>query len=308
MADRRPILVTGSHRSGTGWVGEMLAASPDPRLAYIWEPFSPVARPGICPAPFERWFAYVTEENEGPYWRPIRDMLSYRYHPREELQSIRSPKDAGRFVRDWAVVSRRRRTHPVPLLKDPIAIFSAPWLARRFDARVLVLIRHPAAFTQSLLAKGWRHPFEDFLAQPAMMRDLFADRADEIRRFAEVEQPLLDQSILLWNLIHEQIARFRDDHGVWIFRRHEDLSRNPVPEFRDLYGQFSLTWTDETERVVRTHSSAGNPEVTADAGSHRRDSAKAVTAWKRRLDARQIARIREATEPTWRAFYGDGDW
>lgn len=308
MADRRPILVTGSHRSGTGWVGEMLAASPDPRLAYIWEPFSPVARPGICPAPFERWFAYVTAENEGPYLRPISDMLAYRYHPRQELRSIRSPKDAGRFVRDWSVVRRRRRTQPVPLLKDPIAVFSAPWLAERFDARVLVLIRHPAAFTQSLLAKGWRHPFEDFLAQPLMMRDLFADRVDEIRRFAEDEQPLLEQSILLWNLIHEQIVRFRDAHAEWLFRRHEDLSRDAILEFRDLYRRFSLTWTDETERVVREHSGAGNPEVTADAASHRRDSAKATTAWKRRLDPAQIARVREATEPTWRAFYSDGDW
>lgn len=308
MADRRPILVTGSHRSGTGWVGEMLAASPDPRLAYIWEPFSPIARPGICPAPFERWFTYVTEENEGPYVRPIRDMLSYRYHPGDELRSLTSAKDAARFARDWAVVRRRRHTKPIPLLKDPIALFSAPWLAERFDVRVLVLIRHPAAFTQSLLAKGWRHPFGDFLAQPLMMRDLLADRAEEIRRFAEVEQPLLEQSILLWNLIHEQIVRLREGGHGWLFRRHEDLSRDAVPEFRDLYRHLSLTWNDETERVVREHSGTGNPEVTADAASHRRDSAKAITAWKRRLDTDQIARVREATEPTWRAFYGDGDW
>ena len=80
--------------------------------------------------------------------------------------------------------------------------------------------------------------------------------------------------------------------GEWLFRRHEDLSRDAIPEFRDLYRRFSLTWTDETERMVREHSGAGNPEVTADAASHRRDSAKATTAWKRRLDPDQIVRVR----------------
>ena len=60
------------------------------------------------------------------------------------------------------------------------------------------------------------------------------------------------------------------------------------------YRRFSLTWTDETERMVREHSGA-NPEVTADAASHRRDSAKATTAWKRRLDPDQIVRVRRAS-------------
>ena len=71
----------------------------------------------------------------------------------------------------------------------------------------MVLIRHPAAFTSSLLRHGWRHPFGDFLAQPALMRDRLADSEQEIRRFAQVEQPLLEQAILLWNILHGEIAR-----------------------------------------------------------------------------------------------------
>jgi hypothetical protein len=193
-------------------------------------------------------------------------------------------------------------------LKDPIALFSSEWLADRFDMRVLVLIRHPAAFTNSLLSKELRHPFGDFLAQPLMMRELLVDRADEIARSARNEQPILEQSILLWNLIHEQIVRLRDAHPDWLFRRHEDLSREAVPRFRDLYDRFELTWSGDVERVVREHSGEGNPEETADPASHRRDSAKAISAWKRRLDPEQIARVREGTDPVWREFYGDGDW
>lgn len=286
----------------------MLAASPQPRVAYIWEPFSPLARPGICPAPFERWFEYVTDHDASAFVGPVRDMLEYRYHPAAELRAMRSIKDVVRLARDWSTVSARRRSRPVPLLKDPIALFSSEWIADTFDARVLVLIRHPAAFTNSLLTKQLRHPFGDFVAQPAMMRDLLSDHADEITRFAETEQPLIEQSILLWNLIHEQIARFRDERPGWVFRRHEDLSKDAVTGFRDLYERFELRWSDEVERVVREHSGEGNPDETADPASHRRDSAKAITAWKRRLDAAQVARIREGTDPVWKAFYDDDDW
>ena len=34
----RPILVTGSHRSGSTWVGKMIASHP--RVAYVEEPFN----------------------------------------------------------------------------------------------------------------------------------------------------------------------------------------------------------------------------------------------------------------------------
>ena len=150
----------------------MLAATPQPELAYIWEPFSPQARPGICPGPFDRWFEYVTEENQAAFDRPVSDMLDYRYHPGAEIRSIRSPKDAGRLVRDWAVVSSRRRRRPIPLAEGSDRGLLFRVVRGPFHARVLVLIRHPAAFTNSLLAKGWHHPFGDFLAQPTMMRDL----------------------------------------------------------------------------------------------------------------------------------------
>ena len=40
-----PILVTGSHRSGTTWVGKMLAADSD--TAYISEPLNVLHRLGI---------------------------------------------------------------------------------------------------------------------------------------------------------------------------------------------------------------------------------------------------------------------
>jgi hypothetical protein len=308
MSARRPLLVTGGHRSGTGWVGQMLAATPDPTLAYIWEPFSLSARPGITSPPFRYWFTYVCAENEGEYVGRVRDALAFRYHTGAELRAIRSPKDVGRLVRDHHVTARRRRRGAVPLFKDPIALFSAAWLADTFGMDVLVMIRHPGAFVGSILKQGWDHDFNHFLAQPLMMRDQLAPFEDEIRRYAEEPQPRLDQAILLWNLIHHQILRFREGRPEWDFLLHEDLSREPVGGFRDLYERYELTWTDGVRRTIEAHSGEGNPAITTDAASHKRDSRAAISAWKTRLTPEQIDRIRTRTEAIAKEFYTDADW
>jgi hypothetical protein len=56
-----PILVTGAHRTGTTWVGKMLAASP--QVAYISEPLNVWHRPGVLRAPcFEMVHTYQRGE------------------------------------------------------------------------------------------------------------------------------------------------------------------------------------------------------------------------------------------------------
>jgi hypothetical protein len=54
VAADRPILVTGAHRSGTTWVGRMLALVPG--VEYIHEPFNPVGPAGICNARFDHYY------------------------------------------------------------------------------------------------------------------------------------------------------------------------------------------------------------------------------------------------------------
>src|ERR671936_363975 len=95
----RSILVTGSHRSGTGWVGQVLAASPE-AVGYVWEPFSVLHRPGTCAARFERWFPYVCAENDAAVRGPVADMLAWRYAAGAELAALRGPKDVARMGRD----------------------------------------------------------------------------------------------------------------------------------------------------------------------------------------------------------------
>lgn len=63
MEDKKlPILVTGSHRSGTTWVGQMLATSEN--IGYIWEPFNKGEYIGnMNIREIKYWFTYVDKNN-----------------------------------------------------------------------------------------------------------------------------------------------------------------------------------------------------------------------------------------------------
>ncbi len=308
MPDRRPILVTGSHRSGTGWVGQMMAATPAPPVAYLWEPFSLRHRRGICDARFPYWFPYICRENESSYRASIADMLSFRYKATAELRAARSAKDLGRMARDWRRFARYRRRGARPLLKDPIAIFSAEWLCDTFEMDVVVLIRHPAAFANSLIRLGWTHPFDHFVKQPLLTRDLLGPFEEELRAFAAEEPPILEQAILLWNVINHAILVFRDRRPDWVFLRLEDIALDPPGEFGKLYARFGLTFDERVLGTIDAHSDASNPAEADSPSDVRRDSRSSIVTWKRRLTEDEINRIRTGVDAISKEFYADADW
>lgn len=285
----------------------MIAASPAP-AAYLWEPFSVLHRPGILDVRFPYWFPYVSRENGETYVAPVQEMLEFRYKTRAELLSVRTPKDAARLLRDRARFARWRRSDARPVVKDPIAIYSTGWLADTFDMDVIVLIRHPAAFVSSVVSRRLRHPFDHFLRQPLLMRDVLSHYTGEISHYAEAEQPMLDQGILLWNLLHTPIARYRLERPSWSFLRLEDVAAEPDATFRAIYERLGLVYDAAVRRTVAEHSGIGNPAEVADPASHKRDSAASVVAWKGRLAAGDVHRIRAGVEPLSKEFYADEDW
>jgi Sulfotransferase family len=301
-----PVLVTGSHRSGTTFVGKMLAASP--AVAYLREPFGLHHRPGMLAVRFPWWFPYVCPDNEAAYVGPVADMLRFRYRTAAALRAVRTPKDAALVLHDRRGFAQARRRGARPLLKDPIAVFSAGWLAQRFGVQPIVLIRHPAGFASSLMRYGWRHPFDHFSRQPLLIRDHLSDYADQIDRFARTEQPIIDQAILLWNLIHHMILGYRRTSPGWGYHRHEDVAREPVATFATMYAAVGLSFGDRERRTVEEATSGSNPAEGRRAGTIKRDSRAAAASWRTRLSTEEIARIRAGTEPIARAFYADDDW
>lgn len=299
-ASNKPILVTGSHRSGSTWVGRMLALHPS--VGYIMEPFNLNHRPGICRVRFDYWFQYVSSEDGQRYASAIEDCLNFRYSVSAELSAIRTPRDLGRMVRDyWTCANHRLRSRRA-LMKDPIALLSAGWLSDQFDMDVVVLIRHPAAFAGSLKAAHWPHPFQHFLEQEKLIERYLPGFRQEIEEQARNPGDIIDQAILLWNLFHSVIHQYQSEYAGWHFLRHEDLSRDPVANYRNLYSKLGLDFSPRIEAQIVQHSSASSPELL------KRDSKSNISTWKRRLSSDEIDRVREGTRGLAQIYYDDDSW
>jgi hypothetical protein len=305
---RRPILVSGVHRSGTTWVGKMLAA--DPGTAYISEPLNVLHRPGVFGAPIVYWYTYICAENEARYLPAFERLLRLRYDAWAELGALRSRKDLLRMGRDLGIFVRGRLRRARPLLKDPFAIFSLPWFIQRLDCQVVITVRHPAAFASSLKRLDWPFDFTDLLAQPLLLRDWLGPHQAALRAMMNGPQDIIAQASLLWSMAYGAVAECQRRFPHIRVARHEDLSRNPGAGFRALYQDLGLDFTPAVEQAVLASSSAENPAELSRQAVHavRLDSRANLGNWKKRLTADEVERIRRLTEAVSAQFYPEQDW
>lgn len=302
----RPILVTGSHRCGSTFVGHMIAAHP--KIEYLAEPFNPDAHRGRTPV--TRWFRHVTAADERPVRAYLDTSLKFGRSWRADFASRPGWHGSLYATRRTLTAWYRWATDFRPLMKDPIALMSAEWLARTYDMDVLVLIRHPAAFVSSLVRLGWQFPFGDLLAQPELMRDHLAPFAREIADYAAEPRPVIDEGILLWRIFHHVIRQYQLRHPEWLFVRHEDLSQRPREEFATVFARLGLRMTPDVQRMIDEHTAAENPrEAPGNVAHHLRlDSRANVWNWAHRLSPLEVAKVRKHTEDIARHFYSDAEW
>ena len=286
----------------------MLCASGE--AAYIDEPFTPSRSPAWLAEPLPYWFMYITDDNAAEYREPLERVMELRYPVLNVLRNVRSFKQFARQAPEIprSIFYRARRMRP--LLKDPLAVFSAEWLARTWDMHVLMLIRHPAAFVSSIKRLNWGFDYEvNWLAQDLLMRDLLGHRAAEYQGY-QGEIDLVGEGIVIWNSIYDVVAGYQERHPGWTFLRYEDLADDPMAGFETLYRRFDLTWNVRVRERIEASSGEGNPKEVPPSRRRavKRDSAAAKKTWLTRLSSEEIARVRAGTEAVARHWYGDDDW
>jgi len=306
MTELTPILVTGTHRSGTTWVGKMLAA--DALTAYISEPLNVLHRPGVFRVKVNHWYQYVCEDNGNEYLPAFQDLLEFDYHLWDEIRSLRSRKDFLRMGRDFLIFYNGLMRGQRALLKDPFAVFSTPWFAKHLKCKVVITVRHPAAFASSLKRLNWLFDFQHLLDQPLLMRDHLELYRDEMQSIKSDD--VIGQAALLWKMIYRSVHATRELNPDFIIVRHEDLSRDPVSGYRDLYELLDLEFTPRVEKTILNSSSSENPIEVSRKKVHgfKLDSRANIDVWKKRLSVEEIDRIRKMTEEISALYYSDAEW
>lgn len=303
-------LITGAPRSGTTWIGRVLAESPS--LYYIHEPFNPHTKMGrdIRNIPLHHHYTYIHDGNESEYYPGVKGIVESQYNWWYGILEARSKRDLVNIWKQYRTYSNYRSHHIYPLIKDPIAIVSAGWIARRFDVNVVTMIRHPAAFVASMKRLNW--PFKPSnwaLSQPELMRDYLEPFRDEMHELENSDSDIIEQASLLWKVLNYIVLRYKDEHKDWIFLRHEDISRDPVQGFQSLYQSLGLNFTQEIRQIVEEYSGSANPS-TAEGESRpiKLNSKENIRNWEKQLSSVEIKRVRNIVEDVAKSFYTDADW
>lgn len=201
---KKNILVTGSHRSGSTWIGKVIAKAN--KVRYVHEPFN--IETSKETSLIHYWFEYWSDsspQHQIKYKNYIDSFYKVLHiNNLHRLYKIRSLKGLYNYLAEL-----KHRITDRTIIKDPIAIMSAEWIYKNYNIDIVVLIRHPAAFVASLKVKGWEHDFNHFLSQPVLMNTLLKAHETLINDFSENKKDIIDQGILLWNIIYGTIAYYQ---------------------------------------------------------------------------------------------------
>ena len=133
--------------------------------------------------------------------------------------------------------------------------------------------------------------------------------ADHLEPFRSlIEKPnksYAEEAAILWLCIYQVLDKYLQRNKDWLAVRHEDLSRDPINQFRSLYGKLSLKFTPRIENKIRQYTEsqkAVRGELVL-----KRDSVSLAGKWKADLSAEEIAIIKKITGALAAKYYPEAN-
>ena len=295
-ADTAPVLVTGMARSGTTWVGKMLASG-DAR--YIGEPLN-VDYPGVFGLGVHHWYEDVAAR-DAVFQRRLRFWCCGGFDALDQLKSVQRPADVLRVGKRYVEHLHRLLGATGVVVKDPYAVLSLPWFAEN-GFSVVVVVRHPLAVVGSMKALGWSVDPANFLSQPQLMQTALAEFREELTDQLRSGAGDVERNALLWKMIYRTVAA--SDLPITVVRQ-EDLSRDADHGFAELFRSLGMAYTARARARIRESSGEMNPVELSTTHSVRLHSAASLERARTRLATDEAARVLAITGDTAEAFYGD---
>jgi len=256
-----PVLVLSMPRSGSSWVGDVLGNSP--QAMYLREPltqslFDAQGRKGVS-------FRWIDSTDVPESYRAAMEAIDAAI-----------PAFNDKIVRDvdqWRLPTRRSRR---VVIKE-VNPFALPWLIEELGATVIYLLRHPAAVAASFDKLGWGAALEQRLPEHLVPAPSGSRWVDSVN----LQAIALD---ICLNALADHA-----DHQIVLY---EDLCRQPVEQFRDLYEFAGLTWTPASETHVERRSAPNEIDEAPYAVSQ--PSGMMPDAWRDAVPVAEIDSMREA--------------
>ena len=286
----KKVLVTGSHRSGSTWVGKMLTI--DSKNIYIHEPNNLDDRIKFNKNKTHYWFEYLSKDVVSsldedfqklkyPFWANLFRSESFK-------DVLKSTYQYGKYL-----LPKIKGEYNI-VVKDPISIFN---VAHYLDLGYYVVLsqRNPFSFISSLCVKGWSFDFDHICSQQELIVEFPEEIQERIKAFSESNDvPIIEQGILLWNMFMVFISKL--NHDKLIIINHEEFSLNPLIEFKKLYKQLGLNFDDNIKRVITETTMVSSLPENEKSNAIVRNSQRNLDSFKRRLSSEQLVHIHNGTK------------
>lgn len=275
MNQSKPIILAGSGRSGTTWLGNIISANPN--IGIIFEPFyhRKVAEMEKIPL-----FKYAREDEENlELYKRVSAVLS------------------GQISNDW-VNQQQRRTHFLVkrfLVKTIRANLMLAWIDKHFDVDIVFTLRHPCAVILSRVKLDWTTQLSHFLNQKQLVED-------HLHPFLQVihdnQKDELSQQAVVWCLENLIPLKQMHDHN-WTLCLYEDMVRYPLYESKKILDQLHIANSLLTKRAICNVSMVTRPD------SPLFNGLDPLSNWQNKLSKDQVRKILNILEKFEIGLYTD---
>lgn len=258
---RKSILIAGTARSGTTWLGDLIASQIPSRI--LFEPFNPNLVPDY------RGFDYFQ------YMRPGTANPEFRAFAHKVF--------TGKIRNRWIDRQNERIFSDYRLIKEIRINLALKWLYDNFpEIPILYLMRHPCAVVASRMELNWAtdRDIEPFLSQPDLVEDHLAPFMEIIRNAKTDEE----KHAVIWSVSNlVPLKQFQPDEIKIVY--YENLCTQPEIELPIIFASIGQTYRD-TER-----DAINRPSQTTRASSAVVDGTDKISAWRKKLSDTQIRNV-----------------
>jgi hypothetical protein len=293
------VLVTGTPRSGTTVVGDVLAEAAGAR--YLYEPLNrwvglrgidldfPV--PGSASFPASELAALL-----GRLERLDLDLKPGVFPHDTGWRRMAKRVSGSRTTMSYRLCRLDPRLRTV-VWKDPFALYLAGGVAAA-GLPVIVTVRNPWAVAASFKRLGWGFDVIDLhrrLTEAGRPPSLDLTTLDDPR------DPVTNAAAH-WSMAHEHLLAEQDDGRELRLVDLDDVVERPVATYRSLYEHVGLSWTDDIAGRVEGRYSSDGSAAPAEGRAHdwrARDVSQVNRYWEGVLTDAEADRVRSIAGPLW---------
>jgi hypothetical protein len=263
---RKSILVAGTARSATTWLGDLIASQIPCRI--LFEPFNPDLVPQY------RGFSYFQ------YMRPGTENPEFCAFARKVF--------SGEIRNHWIDHQNERIHSKYRLIKEIRINLALKWLHDNFpQLPIILLLRHPCAVVSSRMELGWAtdEDIEPFLSQPDLIEDHLGPYLHLIKNARTAEE----KHAIIWSVSNlVPLKQFQSNQIKIIY--YENLCTQPEIELPNLFASIGQNY--ERPRLDQMN----RPSQTTRTTSAVVGGTDKITQWKKKLSPPQIDNILRVVE------------